>query len=327
MIFFSAIILCYNQAPFLKERIDSVINQTYPNFEIIIIDDKSLDNSKAIIEEYRNNKRITNIIYHSENNGSPYGNWPEAVNIAKGDWIWIAEGDDFASTLFLEECEKQIKLFPSSGICYSDSNILNENSGRLTDRYSQRKNNSFCTDKWSSSHHANGKTEVNNFLKYGCTINNISAMVFRKDIALPFIRNTAIFRYYGDWFFCLQMCLSANIGYISIPLNTYRLRSDSFLNAETSLVISKKEYFNILKLLVNHPAVIDKQKLIGHFAYHYLAFGLFKTSPGEKISILADYFKSDKKLAAKITLKIIFIKLLSSRYKKKYELKERHPAA
>lgn len=323
MISFSAIILSYNQAAFLKERIDSVVNQSYPYLEIIIIDDKSSDDSKLIIENYRTEKRIKTIIFNDENSGSPYGNWQKALAVANGDWIWIAEGDDFADSSFLSACEKQISQFPSAGICYSDSNILNEELHQVTGRYSERRNNIFRTTKWKSSYHQNGTKEINEFLKYDCTINNVSAMVFKKEIALPYLKEINKFRYYGDWFFYLHVCLHSEICYVSLPLNTYRFHSQSNLNAKTSILISKKEYFSILKLLINQPFVDKKKKLLTHFAYNYLAFGMLKTSIGDIISILKSYYKSDKKIAAKIILRIIFIKLLNNYYKRKYELKER----
>ena len=60
----SVIIPNYNHAPFLVERIESVLNQSYPDFEVIILDDCYTDSSKEIIEKYRNNPKISQIIYN-----------------------------------------------------------------------------------------------------------------------------------------------------------------------------------------------------------------------------------------------------------------------
>ena len=92
----SVIIPNYNHAKFLKQRIDTVINQTYRDFEIIIIDDCSTDNSREIIEEYASRYHFISGYFNTSNSGSPFTQWDSGVNKAKGEFIWIAESDDFA---------------------------------------------------------------------------------------------------------------------------------------------------------------------------------------------------------------------------------------
>ena len=77
----SVIIPNYNHAPFLKERIDSVLNQSFDNFEVIILDDKSTDHSKEVIESYRNHEKVVHIEYNSQNSGSTFKQWdnPETM--------------------------------------------------------------------------------------------------------------------------------------------------------------------------------------------------------------------------------------------------------
>ena len=107
----SVIIPNYNHAPFLKERIDSVLNQSFDNFEVIILDDKSTDHSKEVIESYRNHEKVVHIEYNSQNSGSTFKQWDKGLKLAKGEWIWIAESDDVAHPAFL-----------SSTMSYADSN-------------------------------------------------------------------------------------------------------------------------------------------------------------------------------------------------------------
>ncbi len=71
----SVIIPNYNHATYLRERIESILNQTYQNFELIILDDYSNDDSKLIIEEYRNHEKISHIIYNETNSGSTFYQW------------------------------------------------------------------------------------------------------------------------------------------------------------------------------------------------------------------------------------------------------------
>ena len=70
----SVIVPNYNHASFLKQRIDSILNQTFQDFELIILDDCSTDNSREIIETYRNHLKVSHIIYNTENSGSLLNN-------------------------------------------------------------------------------------------------------------------------------------------------------------------------------------------------------------------------------------------------------------
>lgn len=99
----SAIIPNYNHARYLKQRLDSVFNQTYQNFEVILLDDCSTDNSLEIIEKYNGNPHLSQIVVNESNSGSVFKQWDKGINLAKGELIWIAESDDYCELTFLEE--------------------------------------------------------------------------------------------------------------------------------------------------------------------------------------------------------------------------------
>lgn len=320
MPFFSVIIPNYNHVRFLRERINSVLNQTYTDFEIILLDDHSSDNSREIAEEYRPNEKISHIVFNEKNSGSLLTQWNKGIGLATGDWIWIAESDDIADPYFLEECAANISGHPEAGLFYCDSKILDETAQKVTSVFSQRKNSVFDTQKWNNAYCNTGINEINEYFKYDNIINNVSAAVFKKESALRVLDPKKQFRYYADWYFFLQLCLLTDICYSPKPLNTYRFHTGSLLNAETSLLQSKKEYFEILKLLYTNSKVTGKKELFDHFTFNYLSFGIIKDGPGKMFAILKNYFASDKKLAVKVLLKIFLIKLFYQRYKAKFEL-------
>ncbi len=322
MPFFSVIIPNYNHAPFLKERIDSILNQTFVDFEIILLDDNSTDNSKEILEEYRLISKISHLIVNEKNSGSPVAQWHKGIHLAKGDWIWIAESDDIADPHFLEECANSLHSHPKTGLVYCDSNILDVTRKQITTRFSDRKNTIFKTAKWSHAYWQNGIHEINECLKYDCTLNNVSAAVFKKDLALQIIDGALTFRYYADWYCFLRLCLLSDIYYIPKALNTYRFHSQSLLNAETSIIISTKEYFKILKLLYYNTMITNRKKLLTHFAFNYLAFGILRDGPRKMFAITRNYFALDKPLAFKVLLRVFQIKLFYQRYKAKFEINE-----
>ena len=124
----SVIIPNYNHAAFLKQRIESVLNQTFQDFELIILDDCSTDNSKEIIEEYRSNPKVKSIVYSKMNSGSPFEQWRKGIVLAKGEYVWIAESDDWASLDFLHELISNLSKKKNVGICFCDSNWV-DNDG------------------------------------------------------------------------------------------------------------------------------------------------------------------------------------------------------
>ena len=62
----SVIIPNYNHAPFLEERINSILNQRYDNYELIILDDMSTDNSVEVINKYKDHVRVSNVIFNEQ---------------------------------------------------------------------------------------------------------------------------------------------------------------------------------------------------------------------------------------------------------------------
>lgn len=95
------IVPIYNTENYLSECIDSILNQSYKNIELILINDGSTDNSGFICDEYsRRNKRIK--IIHTENKGVSHAR-NIGLSIAKGEYITFVDSDDFVShDIYLE---------------------------------------------------------------------------------------------------------------------------------------------------------------------------------------------------------------------------------
>ncbi|MEM6517283.1 MAG: glycosyltransferase family 2 protein [Bacteroidota bacterium] len=104
----SIILPNYNHATYLRERLESILNQSYQNFELIILDDASNDGSLSILKECRNHARVSHFILNKENSGSPFKQWAKGLEFAKGRIIWIAESDDYCRKDFLETQIKQL---------------------------------------------------------------------------------------------------------------------------------------------------------------------------------------------------------------------------
>ncbi len=112
----SIIIPIYNSRKHLKECLDSVINQTYKNLEIIIVDDHSTDNSLKLINTYHD-KRI-HIIKLSKNQGTSIAR-NKGVEISTGDYLCFLDSDDYWS---LDKIQKQVAFMKKNHYSFIYSN-------------------------------------------------------------------------------------------------------------------------------------------------------------------------------------------------------------
>ena len=118
----------YNYAPFIEEAIQSVLNQTFQNFEIIIIDDGSTDNSKEIIEQFSNHEKIT--IIYQQNKGLNVTN-NIALRVAKGKFIVRLDADDYLVPTMLEELVAPLIDNPGLGLVFPDYYLVDKDGNLL----------------------------------------------------------------------------------------------------------------------------------------------------------------------------------------------------
>lgn len=313
---FSVIIPNFNHASFLTERISSVLMQTFTDFEVIILDDCSTDNSKEIIEQFRGNKKISSIVYNDTNTGSPFQQWAKGILLATGEWIWIAESDDIANPSFLEKINDQTNLHPVAGLIYTDSKIINnEGLKQIPGNYAAIKNNFLQVEKWDHPYFQHGINELNDSLKYFCSINNVSAAVIKKNVAQSVIENSKLYLLHGDWQFYIGICKNADIAYIPESLNAVRIHSSSHLNKNKNLQRSRLEHFFILESLLEIKELKDKKKVIAFFAEQHLGFGFIRNGIANGLRIPFLYLHHNFKLGCKVLTKVLFIKLTRKKIK------------
>jgi len=121
----SVVIPTYNQPVFLKEAIDSVLKQTYKNFELLIIDDCSTDNTSEVVLSFKD-IRIRYI--KTDRNIRPPGSWNYGAKISKGKFISILPHDDVWQSNFLEEMIKEFKKNPDISFVQCNFTGINERS-------------------------------------------------------------------------------------------------------------------------------------------------------------------------------------------------------
>jgi len=217
----SVIVPNYNHKYFLRERLESVLNQTYSNFEVILLDDGSSDGSQSILNEYKKNGKVTCCIYNRENSGSPFKQWKRGVKESKGEYIWIAESDDLSEVTFLESLMSAAN--DKLGLIYCKSTTIDEHGEVLNNNYFPERMNPI---KWKKDFIARGDKELADWHIYINTIPNASACIFKKELA-DFDEKLFSMKYAGDWLFWARIMKKTNVRFISDSLNYWRDTSDS----------------------------------------------------------------------------------------------------
>ena len=269
----SVIIPNYNHARFLEQRINTVLNQTYQDFDLLILDDCSKDDSRTIIESYRKHPKVT-ILYNEENSGSVFKQWGKGINNTTGKYIWIAESDDYSDITFLEEMVKLLETYPTAGIIYCASNVSNEQG--IAKDIMKRPKQSYDKVIEKDVFLINGRDECNNLLLKKCSIPNVSsAVVVRK--AINHLELSYNFKLAGDWLFYINIALHYDFIYLNNPLNYFRYLQNSVGNTAT-LAVYCKEKLKIYFYLDKH--LIYRQKLrleyIKDYSYSFIFYLLKK---------------------------------------------------
>jgi len=260
----SVIIPNYNHSPFLKQRIESVLSQTCQDFELIILDDCSTDNSKEIIEQYRENKKVSHIRYNEKNSGSTFKQWQKGLKYAKGEFVWIAESDDFADKEFLSTMTSLLInhrqcIFATSRTAHVDGTGEVVGINLWPDQLDHT--------RWCNDFIGDGTNEIINYLRFRDTIPNASAVVFSNDVKAELetvVKND--WRYNGDWFFWAALLKKGSIGYSSKILNFQRFHSQTTRSVKPFIDEEKrfKETVAVITYLNNYS-----KKKINWFDLNY----------------------------------------------------------
>ncbi len=212
----SVIIPNYNHARFLDERIQSVLNQTYQNFEVMILDDKSTDNSVEVINKYKDNPHVSHIIVNEENTGSPFKQWNKGFELAKGEWIWIAESDDSCEPEFLETLITHVDN--ETSFVFSRSKRMDQDGVPVYENWQDELKESFTMD---------GKQFIDDYLRRKCIVWNASSVIFRRDNVFQIPTDYMGFRAAGDWLFWICLARLGKVSFVNNPLNRFRLHNSN----------------------------------------------------------------------------------------------------
>lgn len=265
----SIILPNYNHARFLRQRIDSILEQTYQDFELIILDDKSTDESRDIILEYASGHNRIRYAFNEVNSGSPFRQWQKGIGMAGGDYIWITESDDFARLTLLERLMEALRENENAGIAYCQSNFV-DHSNNLTGNH--LKNLSVLDSKlWTNDFCLHGKELLARHMIIMNIIPNASGVVFKKSL-LDKVNWEEIqsYKLSGDRLFWSVLLNQSDICFVAESLNYFRMGDTTVRSKHDT---TPQYLFERLRVLLALDEMVtispeDKIKCIRNFKEH-----------------------------------------------------------
>ncbi len=227
----SVVVPNYNYARYLEQRLASIAGQSWPVAEIIVLDDASSDDSLAVLQTLRGTLQPEpRIVANARNSGSVFRQWRKGVELATGDYVWIAEADDLAQPAFLETLLAGIHGRSDVVMAYSESEAIDHDGRTLMADY-RGYTRELCAAKWNAAYTASGAEEVAQALAVKNTIPNVSAVLFRRDALLAVLRDyedeICGYRVAGDWVAYLHLLARGGIHYEPAALNRHRRHANS----------------------------------------------------------------------------------------------------
>ena len=221
----SIITASYNYEDYIKETIESVISQTFQDWEMVIVDDGSKDNSVEVIKSYAEKDSRIKLYQHE---GGINKGLVETVKLgiekAQGDWIVFLESDDSITPNYLEEKLNVLKQYPEVKFIFNDDNMFGDESviHRLDEHFEKAKN--ILKTKGSPA----------NLLKYFAKINLVptfSVVMVHKSLLMNLDYNVA-HKPLLDVYIWAQIAQKSDFYYIDKKLTNWRMHKDSYLSAE-----------------------------------------------------------------------------------------------
>lgn len=223
---FSIIIPTYNRSDLLVETINSALNQTFKDYEIIVVNDGSTDNTKDVLNEFGDRIKVL----HKENSGAEKSR-NAGAEIASGDYFCFLDSDDLMFPWTLEVCKKVIEINNPAILICSVFNFHGKNLSFSTTDFPK-----YCE-----------YIVFNNYLEKTLSVfTSSSAMVIKKDIFISvkgFRQDYTIKKYYlDDDFFIQKVATFGPFVYIKYPnLVAYRFHKENSRNNIERILISLKE--------------------------------------------------------------------------------------
>ena len=226
----SVVVPNYNYARHLPHRIATILNQDQPVWEIIFLDDASTDDSLEVAERLLQDCGISyRIVPNKKNSGSVFAQWKKGVDLARGDIVWIAEADDWASARFTRVATEPFQD-PDVVISYTQSQMVDEASNIISPHYLDYVAD-LDRERWRKPFINDGPAELDEGFSVKNTIPNVSGALFQREALAQILdKHMAEIRTYrvaGDWCTYAHLATLGKVAFDPRPLNYHRRHTGS----------------------------------------------------------------------------------------------------
>ena len=253
----SVIVPNYNHERFLRQRIDTVLAQTFQDFELMLLDDCSTDESRSILREYSSDPRVR-LEFNEVNSGSTFKQWNKGVRLAQGKYVWIAESDDYSDPRFLERLVALLDANPKVTIAYCRSWRVTESQS--LDGFADPLLDGPDLVRWSADFCSDGTEECRRYFVLANLVRNASSAVFRKAVYERVGGADENLRLSGDWKLWAAISLCGSMAYTSEPLNYYRLHQGSVWGSSRDGALEIAEVLHVVRWVMDHVTPTDAAK-------------------------------------------------------------------
>lgn len=233
---------------FLEQRIDSVLNQTFQDLEVIILDDCSTDNSREIIELYRDHPRVSHIIYNESNTNNTFKQWNKGIGLALGEFVWIAESDDYCEPTFVCEIIEPLMADENIVLGFCQSLLFSETEEVLS-----------VTKASKIKSVENGEIFALEKMMGTTSIPNASMAIFRKSAVTKIQDDYKQMSYCGDWLFWTSICLLGKVFISGKVLNYYRRHGGNVASKSINVGLDFIEGNKVFTYLMKTCSPDDRQ--------------------------------------------------------------------
>jgi glycosyltransferase involved in cell wall biosynthesis len=294
----SIIIPNYNHAAFLQQRLDSVFNQTYQDFEVILLDDASTDGSVELLKTYSKHPKVSHFIVNPQNSGSPFKQWKKGIDLAQGDYIWIAESDDYCVLNFLETCVNAMQVNKRVGLAAT---------GLLELGVDERKAfQPFKTGVYD------GVEMLNQHMLRSNSIKNGSSVLFVKQaLDVLCLNKLADFGICGDWWLWIGILKNNDLWFQEESLTIYRKHEDAVTH---NLIKNPRFYNEVLYILrfISEDKTVPEHRFSSALQFWIITMKARNIPEFEKKQLIKKFRKSYS-LKRKLRNKFFTIKKLITR--------------